>query len=105
MVVNQHHNMSHPKVISIPLGFKNAKEAFTAIHKAARLGLKKEHLFFTAGSNYGFRPAIRACLAQNLGKAFTVFKKMNNQQFHISLATSYAVLAMPGLGYDTHRCY
>ena len=29
---------------------------------------RKDTLLFSAGSNYGFRPAIRDCVAKNLGE-------------------------------------
>jgi hypothetical protein len=32
------------------------------------LDSRKDTLFYSAGSNWGFRPAIRACISKNLGR-------------------------------------
>ena len=68
LILNGHHNISHPKVISVPLGVQQGslRDMWAAMQKAARSGAKKETLMFTAGSNYAFRPAIRECIAKNM---------------------------------------
>jgi len=50
MVVNGHHNCSHPKVISMPLGIAaNPKEFWSNIQRAVRKGVKKEYVLYSAG--------------------------------------------------------
>jgi hypothetical protein len=106
LVVNQHHNCSHPKVISFPMGISSDPKSFwNGIHNAMRYGLKKKHLFFSAGSDYAFRPAIRKCIAKNMGKDFEAFPKLAPATFKQKTFESMFVLAMPGLGYDTYRLW
>lgn len=106
MVVSQHHNYTHPKVISLPLGLVEAKDMWHAMNRAARSGAKKENLLFSAGSNYAYRTKIRACVAENLGSAFTMTKeKVNKEAYRMKLLGSAASLCMPGLGYDTYRLW
>lgn len=107
MVVNGHHNCSHPKVISLPLGIAaNPKDFWVNMQKAVRKGLKKEYLLYSAGSDYAFRPAIRDCVAKNVGADFTCPKsKISPEAFRNSLFQSAMILAMPGLGYDTYRLW
>lgn len=102
--VSQHHNISHPKVLSFPLGLEGsaAREQYAAMMRAGFKGLKKTTLLYSAGSNYAFRPSIRACIAANFPKDDTVFfastRKVSREQFRQQLASSMASVAMPGLG-------
>lgn len=105
LMVNQHHNCSHPKVISFPLGVNTPREAWHTMHRVARNNLKKDQLFFSAGSNFAFRPDIRSCIASNIGSDMIASGKIDADSFRIKLATSYAVLTMPGLGIDTYRLW
>lgn len=108
LVLNGHHNISHPKVISVPLGLQQGslRDMWAAMQKAARSGAKKENLMFTAGSNYAFRPAIRECIAKNMKEHLTDNKKkISVSEFRKHLIASYSSLAMPGLGADTYRLW
>lgn len=105
LVVNQHHNCSHPKVISFPLGINNPREVWNAIHRAIRSQSKKNQLFFSASSNWGFRPMIRQCIAKNIGEDMIIEHNLRSDEFRQKLIQSMAVLAMPGLGYDTYRLW
>jgi hypothetical protein len=105
LVVNQHHNCSSSKVISLPLGINDLRSMWNAITEANRLGLKKSQLFFSAGSNYAFRPFIRECMKLRMGDEMVVEKKMSAKTFRMKVISSIAVLCMPGLGYDTYRLW
>ena len=112
MVVSGHHNISHPKLISMPLGPTDAKQC----HKVAKLvttennenrnTYRKHTLLLTAGSNWKFRPAIRECVSHNMGpEMLTIKKKVAAKKFLIKVMESLAVLCMPGLGYDSYRVW
>lgn len=108
LIVNQHHNCSHPKVLSMPMGISSSqgvKPFWQTLHSALKQGLKKKHLLFSAGSDYAYRPIIRKCIANNMGKDFEVFPKMRPSEFKLKIYESMFVLAMPGLGYDTYRLW
>ena len=104
LVVSQHHNISHPKVISLPLGLEHSqsRDIYTSMMRAANRGLKKDILLFSAGSNYAYRPAIRACIAAKFpsgDKAFVFStQKMAREAYRLKLLGSMASVAMPGLG-------
>ena len=105
LFVNQHHNCSHPKVLSVPLGMNDPKEMWDSLHKAERIGLKKNELMFSAGSNWAFRPMIRNCVKVNMNDNLIVKEKISPQQFRIKLISAMTVLCMPGLGWDTYRLW
>lgn len=108
MVVNQHHNMSHPKVISLPLGIQQPRDMWKAMQKAVKLASKKSTLLYSGGSNWGFRPRIRECVAGGFntpGAFFVSSGKLDQDKFRAKLLGSMAVLCMPGQGYDTYRLW
>lgn len=106
LFVNQHHNISHAKVISIPLGVADHYSTWFIMQKALKKQVRKRHLLFSAGSDFGFRPYIRACVEKNVGEEFFYFKeKKSVDEFNTALVASKMVLAMPGLGYDTYRLW
>lgn len=107
LVVNQHHNISHPKVISMPLGVLDPHNMWEAMQTAVTEGTKKDILFYSGGSNWGFRPRVRQCIAKSFSEsAFTVGDgQLSKQKFRMRLIGSMAVLAMPGQGYDTYRLW
>jgi len=50
LVVNTHHNCSHPKVISFPLGIEvDAKSFWISLQRGVRNGVKKQHMLYSAG--------------------------------------------------------
>eukprot|EP01035_Chromulina_nebulosa_P022397 gene22397-29001_t len=105
LLVNQHNNVSHPKVISMPLGVIDPKGLWNTIHRASRTGVRKDQLFFSAGSNWAFRPTLRDCIAKNMGADMVINSRLSTEAFRMKLVSSYAVLAMPGMGYDTYRIW
>ncbi len=106
-MTNQHHNITNPKVISVPLGIMDVYETWYFMHDTIKKGLTKKHLLFSAGSDFGARPYIRECVKKNVGEpAFFSFKRKEPKQvFNEALRASKTVLAMPGLGYDTYRLW
>ena len=62
-------------------------------------------LLFILSSFRGTRPVIRKCVEDNLKEVMTTSPIMNQRAFYTSMATSMAVLALPGLGYDTYRLW
>lgn len=110
LFVSQHHNITHPKVISMPLGLEAsmARDTYTSMMKAGHKGLKKDTLLYSAGSNYAFRPSIRACIEEkfNGSKEFLASAgKVSKEHYRARLLSSMASVAMPGLGYDTYRLW
>lgn len=70
LVVNSHNNFTHHKVISVPLGVleNSVPELWKTMIKADKFGKRKnpDMLLNTQGSNWAFRPAIRACVQKNM---------------------------------------
>ena len=119
VISHQHHNLSHhPKVLSLPCGVDDAKGLWDTLNsvynklsnpsrrKEAITDYKKKHLLFTASSSWGPRPIIIDCVKSKVGDSFYVLKeKIDVFEYYINLIRSYAVLAVPGLGYDTMRLW
>ena len=108
LVVNQHHNISHPKIISLPRGVPpngGAKLVWDQAREAIQRGIVKNTLLFAASSNWGQRPEIIACVNQAMGSYMTHTSQKDPKIYLRALSTSYAVLAVPGLGYDTFRLW
>lgn len=112
---NQHHNITHPKVLSYPLGLYDPRMDWDAANRVLRRDIKKDtgkKVMFTAGSDWGPRPLIRKCVERNLGSAIDSHGKKNGEknpftpfQFKMKLASSISILCMPGFGYDTYRLW
>lgn len=52
---NQHFNITHPKVLSYPLGMTDPKLSWDVGHRVLRRGIKKEtsnYIIFSAGSDW-----------------------------------------------------
>ncbi len=152
LFVNQHHNLScHPKVLSTPLGIQKGDggKLWDSMRFIGARNITKDprRLLLSMGSDYAFRPAIRACVSSNVprqyfdtGQNAGLSKTLNDHgvpleegnekkssesgngggggdgdgkeggkvglhAFRGRLATSYAVLCMPGLGGDSYRVW
>lgn len=106
MVVNQHHNCTHPKIISFPLGVNDYRSVWRYMQVGIRTNALKKRLLFSASSNYAFRPQLRSCVAKVMGNDFFFPSKLLSfNSFYNILLSARAVLAMPGLGYDTYRLW
>lgn len=115
LLSNQHYNISHPKVLSYPLGMTDPKVSFEAGHRVLRRNIKKEtmkHVLFSAGSDWGPRPLIRQCVERLLGSDVESYGKKTGEKnpftpmkFKMKIASSISVLAMSGFGFDTYRLW
>jgi hypothetical protein len=110
MVVNQHFNVSHPKLIAFPRGMplmnENQKLHIWDTQRKLLKANRKENLVFTATSSWGPRPRIMQCIA----KKFSADDFFGHSQGRISakeylrrLGSARFGLALAGLGYDTFR--
>lgn len=103
LVVNQHHNISHPKIISAPIGVVDTRAAWFAINNVLKKKSAKTELFNSVTSAWGARPAIKKCVFANLGIDERPGRFTGRDQFYEDLAASMTVLCLPGLGYDSYR--
>ena len=120
LVTNQHMNITHPKVISLPIGFlgKSVDELWPLARLAAKghvslfdLSLIKSSLLLSAASDWGPRPYILQCVQNRMdGDTMHVLSsklhaKVSRRQYSLHLLSSAAVLCLPGLGYDSYRVF
>ena len=108
MLVNQHHNISHPKVISLPRGVLPdvAKIIWDEAQHAIRHDVRKQNLLFVASSKWGPRPQIIDCVSKSMGRYLVKEqKKISTIRFMKAMSASIAILCVPGLGYDTFRLW
>jgi len=120
VVVGQHHNVSHPKVISIPRGLPltwkfTEKLIWDSIHTMQHT-IRKDRLLFASASSWGPRPQILRCVSSK----FTVDEfeghvdtkkdemaqtKADRARYYEKLASAKFGLSLPGLGYDCFRTW
>lgn len=117
-LTNQHHNLTHPKLLSLPRGLPihgdhNRRVIFDLMRELAS-SPSKHSLMFTASSNWGYRPTILQCLSQKFDPSEVSFRlhKNKNLQGRTSFMETYRriaharfSIALPGLGYDTFRVW
>ena len=82
-LVTGHHNISHPKLVSMPLGPTNAASCTRVAQDMMKENrvhgsdtYRKRSLLLTAGSNFRFRPAIRECVRSNMGDDLLINREM-----------------------------
>jgi hypothetical protein len=125
LIVNQHTNLSHPKVITFPRGLPIAWEHTPRlIWDAQRISfkiVKKEKLLMAASSTWGPRPQILQCVSNkfnpddfeghqdSIGTKDAVLKKDmlrdDRRLYYERLSAGRFGLCLPGLGYDTFRIW
>lgn len=124
LFVNQHMNMSHPKLISWPRGMPlNWVHTTRLIWDAMRSSVNhnKETLLMAAASTWGPRPQILKCVSKKFSvKDFeghldsignqdaTKLKselRENRRLYYERLSSGRFGLCLPGLGYDTFRAW
>ena len=122
LVVNQHTNISHPKILTLPRGMpltwsNTHKMVWDNIRSSSKLNApKKQTLLFAASSSYGYRPQILKCISSKFqpidfdGHSDTpksaVSKAKNDRHHYYSkLGTAIFGLSLPGLGYDCYRTW
>ena len=73
---------------------------------------RKSVLLFSGSSEYRHRPYINACVKTNMGNDMTIQAaeyrqagRLTRAQFMRRIMSAYAVLQLPGLGYDCFRLW
>eukprot|EP01034_Spumella_vulgaris_P023973 gene23973-30259_t len=114
LATNQHFNLSHPKLLSLPRGIP-VTWGHTRIlfWDAMRLtqSVPKNKLLFAAASSWGPRPQILRCISAKMDVADfdghtdskVVSNRLDRGAYYQKLGTSMFGLGLPGLGYDCFR--
>lgn len=120
VVINQHSNISHPKILTLPRGLPLTWEhTERLIWDAIRNNIKhvkKDKLLFAASSSWGKRPQIINCISQKFSpddfeghistpKSEIQKTKLDRSRYYSKLSSSKFGLALPGLGYDCFRTW
>jgi hypothetical protein len=124
LVVNQHHNFSHPKIVTLPRGLPLHREhgsriIWDAMRGALEKGVRKKKLAFIAASNSGDRPRILKCIQRRFPAVHLTVQSASSEEiqakerkigsmafyrdYYASLAATRVGFALPGVGYDTYR--
>lgn len=116
-LVNQHYNMTHPKLISMPRGIPlssgNGKRIVWDSMRFIKKYVPKNKLVFTSSSSWGPRPQITACVANKfrpddfIGRNFgsKQHKRLTPAEYYHNMGSARLGLALPGLGYDSYRLW
>jgi hypothetical protein len=116
----QHHNITHPKLITLPRGVATSWERKRSVLWDLMQTLPetspKTSLAFTASSNWKHRPFISRCvkrkfvtdrdkkdLTMRIAGGKTRSGGQEEWDYYRNLATARTCIALPGLGYDTFR--
>lgn len=108
LAVSQHHNCSHPKVITLPLGILNNPDViWNVMNRTFYNSSRKSNLLLSISSNWGFRPMILDCIMNNLGSSnFTIIKdRISSENYYDKISQSAGVIAISGFGADTYRLW
>jgi hypothetical protein len=103
LVVNQHHNISHHKIISVPIGVTDSRATWWAMNNVLHKEKPKSELLNSITSSWAARPAIKSCVFKALGMEEKKNRHIPKDLFLEELAGSMMVLCLPGLGYDSYR--
>jgi hypothetical protein len=119
-VVAQHHNLTHPKLLTLPRGVplngERKRNVLYDIIQSFPDTSRKQTLLFTASSNWKHRPHIAQCISDkfvteedrrnvNINRKKTQKAKgaEGEMDYYRNLAGARMGVAVPGLGYDTFR--
>jgi hypothetical protein len=122
-IINQHSNISHPKLLTIPRGLPTqwehtARVVWDTQREVLRTS-KKQKLLFAASSSWGKRPQILRCISNKMNKkdfwghsdaseeskAEAIKTKASRRLYYQKLGTAMIGVALPGLGYDCFRTW
>lgn len=116
--MNQHHNLTHAKVLSAPRGLplaftNNAQIVYDAQRLLLQPGNEKDQLVFLSASTWGYRPVLIKCIQKSFSAADfqhgaysdNLQGRMGQEPYYNRLGRSRFGLALPGLGYDTFRLW
>jgi len=122
-IINQHSNLSHPKLMTLPRGLPMQWEHTARVvwdtQRHILNNVKKTKLLFAAASSWGKRPQMLRCISDKM--AVDDFwghsdapkehvsdqkkAKTNRRLYYQKLGTSIIGVALPGLGYDCFRTW
>jgi hypothetical protein len=120
LIINQHSNLSHPKILTLPRGLPLTWEHTSkVVWDSQRYNLnhvKKEKLLFAAASSWGKRPQILRCISDKMsiadfeGHSDTpagelARMKTDRRHYYRKLGRAMFGVALPGLGYDCFRTW
>jgi hypothetical protein len=121
LVVNQHHNFSHPKIVTLPRGLPAQAEhsnrlIWDTMRAVLRENILKSGLVTVPGSSSGYRPLILHCMKARFSSSdFTVSSGPRDRSatevgtlaerraYYTGLAAARVGFPLPGAGYDTYR--
>jgi hypothetical protein len=119
VLTNQHHNLTHPKLITLPRGLPtflpSRRKHLFDLMRQHEITTRKNTLVFASHSNWKHRPYISACIAEKFrhepdALSFNQYKaretagaRMSAEAYYNSIATARMSMALPGLGYETFR--
>jgi hypothetical protein len=122
-IINQHSNLSHPKLLTLPRGLPTQWEHTARVvwdtQRYLLKHVKKTKLLFAASSSWGKRPQILRCISDKM--AVDDFwghsdapkehvedqkkTKSNRRLYYQKLGSAMIGVALPGLGYDCFRTW
>jgi hypothetical protein len=120
MLINQHSNISHPKLLTIPRGLPLTWEhTERMVWDAIRFTLnnvKKKKLLFAATSKWGKRPQMISCISRKMSpddfeghdktpKDASRSAKTDRRVYYQKLGSTRFGVSLPGLGYDCFRTW
>lgn len=118
LLVGQHHNLTHPKLLTMPRGMPIDYESSAGINKKLIWDMmrnlanqRKRKLIFSATSSAFHRLRIMDCISGKFSASeleATKFgdhheNRLDSEQYYRKLGSAMLGLAMPGVGYDTFR--
>ena len=119
-IVNQHHNMTHPKILTLPRGLPlhiDSRRSITLwdILRTWHDTVEKDALVFTSGSAWKHRPYVSECIANkfksteelqiNMVETQHQKNKIGVADYYMKLVKARTGIALSGLGYDTWRLW
>lgn len=119
LVVNQHHNTSHPKVLTWPRGIPlhwsfTEKIMWDAMHGIVGQSAygdtgppqPRDKLLFSGASSWGPRPAILECIGEKIHPDDMLnIGRLSRVDYYKAMGRARFGLALPGLGYDCFRLW
>ena len=118
VLTNQHHNLTHPKLLSLPRGMPvhqiHRKLYLWDTMRVYEQSLRKNSLIFASNSNWKHRPYVSKCIASKFAaeksmetKEYDVEKgkggRMTEKEYYRRIAASRTSVTLAGLGYDSFR--
>ena len=117
-IVNQHHNMTHPKILTLPRGLplhiNRRSITLWDILRTWHDTVQKDALVFTSGSAWKHRPYITECIAKkfkpedlqiNMVADLRSKTFIKGNDYYMKLVKARTGIALSGLGYDTFRLW